>query len=546
MKTEVKVGLMSFIAMLILLSMTFSVGKLNPFRRVGPKVPIAFNYVGNLKKDANARISGVIIGSIKEIKLVDNKVHVIIELNLPDTKIKNNCQIFISSEGLIGESYIDIKMVKEDAPYYEEGDPPLVGSDPVGVGEIMSDTKALTVKLQKTLDMVISEKSQTNMDIIMTNLAESTKGLNELFKQNQAMVASIIENLHKMVKDNQKNIQKTTSNFSSASSEFKDITVDSKGKINNIMSSLDSLAQTLDKKTGALADELLKLVKSINNFSDENQKKLSIVLSNMESITQKLNQMTNTFVEISEKIDKGPGTLGKLINDSKLYDNLNKAVEEAKTITPELRMTLTSLREISEKVNKGEGTLGQMIHDKELYKNVNELVVDSRKVISRVTDLRTFWGYQLDYRFPNTKDKNDIIKEDYKNSFVFKIEPREGKYYKLELNDVGDKDKISVEVGQTYFNKLVLRAGVVESSGGVGANYLLFNNRLSTGLTAYNFNDKARPSLKFSNEFHMFENAYFTFGVDNFINRERYYAGMRYLLEDKDIKYLLGLVSYAK
>ncbi|MBI5206998.1 MAG: MCE family protein [Candidatus Firestonebacteria bacterium] len=543
MKQELKVGLMSLIAMVLLLSMTFSVGKLNPFKHLGPEIPIAFNYVGNLKLNANARISGVIIGKVLKIDLDNDKVIVIVQLDTSDTKIKKNSQIFISSEGLIGESYIDIKTVPADSPFYQEGDPPLIGTDPVGVGEIMSDTKSLTLKLQQTLDIVVSEKSKANMDVIMTNMAETSQGLNALIKQNQALINSIFENLNKMISVNQKNIQLTSQNFSSFSNDLKDMSSGSKEKINNILTNIHSLTSSLDKKTVDLADELLALTKSINKFSDENQKKLSIVLSNMESITNKLNQMTNTFVAISEKIEKGPGTLGKLVNDSTLYYNLNKTVEEARSITPELKMTLSSLRDLTDKANRGEGTIGQLVTDKNLYQNINELVIDSRKVITKISDIRTFWGYELDYRFPNTKNS---IKKDFKNAFIFKFEPRPGKYYKVELNNAGETDnsKVSVEVGQLFFDKLILRAGVIESTGGVGANYLLLNNKLSSGFTAFNFNQEGKPALRFSNELGIYENTYFTFGVDNMLNKERYYAGMRYLIEDKDVKYLMGLVSF--
>ncbi|MBI4650766.1 hypothetical protein HY745_05670 [Candidatus Desantisbacteria bacterium] len=165
-------------------------------------------------------------------------------------------------------------------------------------------------------------------------------------------------------------------------------------KVGSIMTNMNSLSQSLDQKTVNLADELLNLVKSLNNFSGDNQKKLASILENMEAITQKLNQMTNTFVSISEKIEKGPGTLGKLINDSKLYDNLNKTVEEAQTITPELKMTLASLRDLTDKINKGEGTAGQIMTNKELYQNVNDLIVNTNKIVTKVSDIRTFWGYQ--------------------------------------------------------------------------------------------------------------------------------------------------------
>jgi phospholipid/cholesterol/gamma-HCH transport system substrate-binding protein len=54
-------------------------------------------------------------------------------------------------------------------------------------------------------------------------------------------------------------------------------------------------------------------------------------------------------------IDKGQGTIGKLIKDEALYNETSTA--------------MTNLRQILEKINRGEGSVGKLVNDDSLFKN---------------------------------------------------------------------------------------------------------------------------------------------------------------------------------
>ena len=55
------------------------------------------------------------------------------------------------------------------------------------------------------------------------------------------------------------------------------------------------------------------------------------------------------------KVDKGEGTLGKLVNQDVLYT--------------ETMETMRHLREIVQKINRGEGTVGMLVNDDSLFKS---------------------------------------------------------------------------------------------------------------------------------------------------------------------------------
>jgi len=66
---------------------------------------------------------------------------------------------------------------------------------------------------------------------------------------------------------------------------------------------------------------------------------------------------------ISRKIEKGEGTLGKFINDPKLYDDLRAAVGK-------LDEGLASFKSIAAKFDKGEGTLAKLLNDPKMYEEL--------------------------------------------------------------------------------------------------------------------------------------------------------------------------------
>ncbi len=76
--------------------------------------------------------------------------------------------------------------------------------------------------------------------------------------------------------------------------------------------------------------------------------------------------------DVAEKVQRGEGTLGKLINDDKAYEDA--------------RATLANLRHLSEKLEKGEGVLGKLITDDELGREVEKTIKKVQKAAEGVEE----------------------------------------------------------------------------------------------------------------------------------------------------------------
>ena len=84
-------------------------------------------------------------------------------------------------------------------------------------------------------------------------------------------------------------------------------------------------------------------------------------------LLQQINKLAVPANEILNKANQGEGTIGRIVNDESLYQNLDATVAETK-------LTMVRLQATIEKINRGEGTAGQLISNPELYNNLNRTV----------------------------------------------------------------------------------------------------------------------------------------------------------------------------
>jgi len=159
-------------------------------------------------------------------------------------------------------------------------------------------------------------------------------------------------------------------------------------RIGEFSEKMDGMMENLGGALGGLSGgEGEGVFANLNRLVEENRENLASTVTNLRSV--------------SEKIDRGKGTIGRLLNDPTLYDEVLAAVADIRAasknatrltedaadifaairqgkgaigtlvyneeIGEQIKVTLTNIREISDKLNSGEGTLGKLITDDSLF-----------------------------------------------------------------------------------------------------------------------------------------------------------------------------------
>ena len=141
---------------------------------------------------------------------------------------------------------------------------------------------------------------------------------------------------------------------------------------NSLISKLDNTVTIFNNQFSGYSDKINSILFNLDDIISNiaNSKGSVGKLVNESDLYDELIKSLNYFSSISKKIDTGEGTLGKLINDEEIYFQANK--------------TLKTLNYLTEKVATGEGSLGKLVNDDKLYNSINELSENLNSVVAKV------------------------------------------------------------------------------------------------------------------------------------------------------------------
>ncbi|MFY9242386.1 MAG: MlaD family protein [Polaribacter sp.] len=112
--------------------------------------------------------------------------------------------------------------------------------------------------------------------------------------------------------------------------------------VKNIAILISELRQTIQSVNLIVVENQVNLKSTISNAKDitENFSKVSENLSaiDIENIVKKAENAVDNFNELSKKLNSTDGSIGKLMNDDKLYNNIEAATKELEQLLRDLKL----------------------------------------------------------------------------------------------------------------------------------------------------------------------------------------------------------------
>ncbi|GGW22124.1 MlaD family protein [Arenibacter certesii] len=285
---EVKTGII-VIGGILLFILGFSYLKSSPLFDNSKTFYSVYQHVGGLQSGTQVTINGFSVGKVKDIRFNDASGNLLVTFTVSnDFSFSKNSLAEIYDTGIIGGKGIQIKPVFDGAPEAVSGDTLAAASRP-GLTELLQ--QKITPLQQKVEDAV----SNADSLLISVNevldpkakkdLRESIAGLNTMVKSFQGSADA----LNSIMNSNKDNLQKSISNISDITDNFNKLS--------------DSLANA------GLGETMKGLQSTVND--------LNVVLA---------------------KIENGDGSLGKLVNDQTLYNNLTDASKQLDLLLQDFRL----------------------------------------------------------------------------------------------------------------------------------------------------------------------------------------------------------------
>lgn len=140
-------------------------------------------------------------------------------------------------------------------------------------------------------------------------------------------------------------------------------------QLGNLGSKLEQVIGEIGKSMGA-GSEGGGIFQRIDKLVTDNGPKLTETIGNLQ--------------EITAKIKTGEGTFGKLVNDSKLHDDLVASVGEIKLAAADARTFMGDTKGIIADVKSGKGALGALIYDPATADNLKLTIANARTVSDKI------------------------------------------------------------------------------------------------------------------------------------------------------------------
>jgi phospholipid/cholesterol/gamma-HCH transport system substrate-binding protein len=336
-RTEMLAGLFLIVSIILLgLSIWILGSERQIFRRQTP-FRVSFKDVKGLSEGAPVRLGGISIGRVSKIgfsnTLSDPRVHVTILINEDYLeRVRQDSEVSIETQGLLGDKFLSISagsQIGEVPPNAE-----LKGVDAADIAGIIGRAQTVvenTVEVSENFKKLVGELRTESLH----EVTSAFKGASDLLKQikegdgliNQLIYSkkdgqAILNN----IKDTSKSIKEITEGIKNGSGVLHTLVYGENGSqtVTALQEAFTKIGEA-SKKLGDTLEQakagsgvLHTLLYSTNSAQD------------YEQLIKKLHDTADNLKNATDALAKGSGTLGALLIDAKVYDNIVEVTDEAK------------------------------------------------------------------------------------------------------------------------------------------------------------------------------------------------------------------------
>lgn len=303
---------------------------------------VTFSDVGGLKDKDNVMYRGTKVGVVDRIELLPDALKVIVEID-KGVVLREGYRVSVCDLSMLGGHYL---LMEEG-----EGAP---------------------------LDLVATDfRGETPVDFGRT-ISHAAKRLDEIFSSPK--ITNIVER-----------VSSATDDLSAMAADVRA----GKGTIGKLLSDDEPLYSDI-KSTVSDAKTTMTNLAAVTTNIREGKGTVGKLMSEDETVYNDLKRTLDGAAAVAEKLKNGEGLAGRLLaKDDPMAQEFEDAVNafrkasesfDAKSTLASAEKLMDSLNVVAERLKNGEGTVGKLMAEDGLYNEVNGLTKDVRQVIDNFRD----------------------------------------------------------------------------------------------------------------------------------------------------------------
>jgi len=307
-----------------------------------PKVAytIRFPEAPGVSANTPVLMSGIVVGRVRDVRLDDNgDVLVTAEIDADKAPRQGDvCRIITT---LLGDAKLQFVRAKE-----AKAVAPLPPSEEVR-GLVPMDPLLAVQKAQEDLGSGMQSLSQTGQSVLKTS-----DQIREMLKRNEEPINRVVDQADQTMAMLRKSVENL--NEVLGDPEIKDkvrMTIEQMPQV------LQETRETLARmgKTMSLVDANLD---NVQEFTRSLKDRGPAMLARLDQGAGKIDQLVEELLQFTKDLNNQRGSLGQLIHNPELYDNLNRAAVNIEELSRQLRPILQDARVFTDKIARHPESLG--------------------------------------------------------------------------------------------------------------------------------------------------------------------------------------------
>jgi phospholipid/cholesterol/gamma-HCH transport system substrate-binding protein len=322
------------------------------------------------------------------------------------------------------------------------------------------------------------------------------------------------------------------------------------------------------------ASEVLKEVKDIAKAIKESLKDeqgnnvLKQIISNVNDLTASIKRITtNNEQKITEIVDNVKALSEQLAYETDRYqkDSLMHDLAKIGPILDKADVAVGDLKIIIADLKDGKGTVGKLLRDDAVVDQVSQTLSSVNRLVNRINNIEADIGLSTGANTRNGTDTRfdlDIYPAPERffrlgvvtNDFGPQTEQKNDTY--TSVNDGSETKKSVRKINKSSFKfnfqigrriqRFGLRAGLIESTGGVGVDYFLPDWGIRTGMEVFDYQKNAGPNLRLITEAKIWNVLFARIAGEDLISKDgkrsaTFSLGLRF--NDQDLAALIGIFA---
>ncbi len=483
MSTEIKVGVLVLVALATLAYFVVMIEDLAVFGDEDARaLLVVFDNAAGLGVDDPVLLAGVAVGRVAAIVLTsEGKARVTLRLR-PDVFVYEDALAVVGSSGMLGDRVLDLRPGTPGTATVPDGGV-IAGGEPVSIDQMVNVVASIARNLDRTTETISrvlgTQEGEATLREILANLESLTGRLDSVLATNRGPIDA------------------------------------SFGNLDAALANMSELSASLLESLPALVQEMRTVSVDVSAVLGDNRQSLGGAAENLVDITERLDRSAADLEALLAKMNRGDGTISRLVNESETVDRLNEALD---SVDDSLAAADTFFRRVGEARFSFEWR-------SEFYERIDSTknYFGVRLEIGEIESGRGFEFHLLDDNIGGIQETNIVTQFFNPNT--------------------GESLGTTVErqlVRQTgfRFNALLsqrikdfqLRGGILESKAGLGLDYFLASDRVRFTGEIWDLGRDPDPHVKLRLQWNLAGRFFITGGWDDLLRTElrSYYMGAGY------------------